>query len=146
MLFEMGMAEERGLTRLKKMIAVVISVFLCAFTYAVPSTLQKSDLSAIAVSEEEKTFTVEFKANRTTGYRWFLLKYDTHLIKPVSYQYKVPNRSMMGAPGISAWTFQVLPAATSVPSVTTITWLYARSWEKPIDAKMHAVTVYFTHN
>ena len=124
---------------------VLLSLACCTTSFATPAAPKEKYPSTVSVNEKEKTFTVEFKSNRTTGYSWFLSQYDTHLIKPIAYQYKVPNVSIMGASGVSVWTFQVLPAAKSVPVITTITWLYARPWQKPGDAKSHSITVYFTH-
>lgn len=124
----------------------LLGVFFFTTTYATPSAPKEKFPSSVTVNEKEKTLTVRFKSNRTTGFSWFLSKYDTHLLKPSAYRYEVPAVGMMGASGASVWTFQVLPAAKLVPVITTITWLYARPWQKPTDAKTHSVTVYFTRN
>lgn len=100
--------------------------------------------STVTVNKKQSTLTIRFKSNRTTGYSWFLSKYNSHLLQPLSYHYQAPAVGMMGAPGVSVWTFQVLPAAKRVPSMTTITWIHARPWEKSGDAEAHSVTVYFT--
>jgi len=120
--------------------------FLSALTLSAIAAPAKKQPSSVTVNAKEKTVTVRFKSNRTTGYSWFLSKYDTHLLKPISYHYDTPAVGMMGASGTSVWTFQVLSDAKVVPGVTTVTWLYARPWEKPADAKKHSVTIYFSNS
>ncbi len=121
-------------------LAVMLTQLMGAVVLAAP---EENFPATMTVNQESKSFTLRFKSNRTTGYRWFLAKYDRHLLQPLSYSYEVPSVAMMGASGVSVWTFQVRPAAKLVPGITTITWIYARSWEKPDKTQKHVVTIYF---
>jgi predicted secreted protein len=130
----------------KKQLAVTVASVSCLLGQIAAAEPVAKEVSpqVLSVPAKAKQLVVRLQSNRTSGYNWFLSKYDARLLKPVSYHYELPAVGMMGAPGSSVWTFQVLPAAQLVPGMTTIRWTYSRPWEKADHAKVHLTTVYFS--
>jgi predicted secreted protein len=83
----------------------------------------------IVVSKSSPIITVKLKSNPTTGYSWYLTKYDSMLIEPLSGSYIRPVSQLAGAPGYILWKFKVKPAAFTVPVITRISLIYARPWD-----------------
>ena len=84
----------------------------------------------IYVKADNPIVSVTLSSNRTTGYRWFLMKLNRRLIKPVSAVFAGPaNKKLMGAPGTVTWTFKVKKAAFTVPRIMKVRLLYARPWD-----------------
>lgn len=85
----------------------------------------------ILVKSDQKTFTITLAANPTTGYLWFLKKYDHELIKPVGYRYIAPKTQIPGKGGTAVWTFKATDKAFAAPTMTNITLVYAQPWALP---------------
>lgn len=85
---------------------------------------------------------ISFKlpANPSTGYSWFLSKYDNALLTPLSAKYNQPDKKMPGKPGYVLWKFRVKASSFVVPRVTKINLIYARPWELP-SGKTKSITV-----
>lgn len=73
-------------------------------------------------------FVIRLAANPTTGYQWVLKNFDKQIIKPLGQTYLAPDTKLIGAGGQSQFAFKLL--GTSFPEKTTLTFQYARSWEK----------------
>jgi inhibitor of cysteine peptidase len=87
--------------------------------------------SSITVASTQPEFTIQLKANPTTGYSWFLREYENQWLTPTNHQYHAPeNKRLMGAPGFETWSFKMTPEAFKVPHQTLIRFVYARPWEK----------------
>jgi inhibitor of cysteine peptidase len=82
----------------------------------------------IMVGKTSSTFTIKLKSNPTTGFSWFLVGYDSNVIKPVSHKYYAPNTKLVGASGYEKWIFKVKPAGFVVPQITKIQLAYTRPW------------------
>lgn len=130
---------------------VYVLCSLACFNAAANSKAEESDQlkrtqssvnpNSLTVSADAKTVEIRLVSNKTTGYSWFLERYNSKLIKPLSYHYIVPSVSMVGAPGVSVWTFQVLPHA--VPIHDRITWVSVRPWEKLEKPTYFTTDIYF---
>lgn len=74
---------------------------------------------------------VQFRlaSNPTTGYTWYLLRYDTNLLKFKSYHYVLPHNKLIGAPGTAVFTFDILPALHEVPQLAYVFFTYARVFD-----------------
>ncbi|MEI8055119.1 MAG: protease inhibitor I42 family protein [bacterium] len=84
----------------------------------------------IVVEKSNPIFSITIQSNPTTGYSWLLKNYDATLISPISSKFYPPtNKKLVGAPGYEKWTFRVKSSGFVVPQTTSITLLYARSWE-----------------
>lgn len=95
----------------------------------------------VALSPQKQSFSVTLSSNPTTGYSWYLLKYNSHLILPASAEFIPPkNKKLMGAPGSMRWTFSATDLAMRVPNITHITLLYARPWDLA-DARAYRILV-----
>lgn len=115
---------------------MLILTFFLQSIVAADAKVMKNDMAIrateqpIAVSHPQKTFEVILKANRTTGFSWFLGHYDRHLLKVVSYQYISPKPSnKVGVPGYAKWVFKVKKRAMNVPRATQIQFISAQTWD-----------------
>jgi len=103
------------------------------------STLTSST-KPIVVSAASPTFAIRLTANAGTGYQWFLVDYNSRLVKLLSQQYVSGQTKLVGASGISVWEFQAQQIAFIAPQVTTITLEYRRAWE-PKAVKQQTFTI-----
>lgn len=95
------------------------------------NTSQFSDpQQAIVVQAAAPTFTIRLASNPTTGYSWFLKKYNMHLLKLESHKYVTPQDHKPGAGGYQEWKFKVKHEGFEAPTTTTIHLVYQRPWEK----------------
>ncbi|KPJ68204.1 MAG: hypothetical protein AMJ43_01540 [Coxiella sp. DG_40] len=94
----------------------------------------------IMINKSSAIFSIVLESNPTTGYSWFLVKYDSNLIMPVSQKYYPSNTKLIGAGGYEKWTFQVKPMGFVVPRVISIQLVYTRPWDledyKPVTFKV----------
>lgn len=97
---------------------------------AIADTNFSSDKKPLTVQAKKPEFTLTLQSNATTGYSWFLKRYNRHLFSSVTHRYVAPNSQLAGAPGYEVWTFKLAPAAFKVPQTTKIVMVYARPWEK----------------
>lgn len=115
----------------------------------VACTIANAQENLIRLDEPEKHFivttftrplTFSVETNRTTGFNWYLEQYDSKLVQPLSSQYGIAdilskmwdNNEAVGTPQLNTWTFDILPAAFAVPTITTITLRYTRPWQPEI--------------
>ena len=115
---------------ISKMI-IGLTFLLSTLVYAgqAPSSYTEKNLH-IMVSASQPQFEIKLKSNATTGYSWFLRKYNSKLIEPVKHVYQAPqNKGIVGAPGVEVWTFRVKASGFVVPQQTIIRMVYARPWE-----------------
>lgn len=120
-----------------KFIRKILSVLaICLMMHSVASIaatdnpdVYNEKKTSILVTPDHPQFTLELKANPTTGYSWFLRDYDSKLITPIKHSYQSPKTKLIGAPGIDVWTFRVNRAAFAVPQQTSIKMIYARPWQ-----------------
>lgn len=124
--------------------AILISILffgMVSFAFAKTVNLQASDHNKpILVKSSAPEVMISLPSNRTTGYSWFLLSYNSNHIEPVRKKFNAPTSTMLGAPGESVWTFRVLDPAFLVPQVTKITMIYARPWDLS-DARKKVITI-----
>jgi inhibitor of cysteine peptidase len=83
---------------------------------------------SIMVDKSSPTFTIKLQSNPSTGFSWFLVKYDSNLITPISHKYIAPDTKLVGAPGYEEWVFKADPRALVVPQITKIQLAYTRPW------------------
>lgn len=113
-------------------------LFLISAAMAAPQTKAvtfNSPDTPIRVQSSNPEFTLTLQSNPTTGYSWFLVKYDSGMISAVSHKYVAPDSKLMGASGYEVWTFKVSPAAFTVPRTSKVVMQYARPWEKHSGSK-----------
>ncbi len=97
--------------------------------------------TVVKVTADNPEFTLNFPANRTTGYRWFFRGMHSRVITPVDQSYVSPASQIAGAGGEEVWRFKVASEAFNAPSQYRFKMVYARPWEhKP--GKVLIVTVY----
>jgi predicted secreted protein len=84
---------------------------------------------ALIVNSCAPQFTVELKANASTGYSWKVVKYDETHFQFLRQDYVAPNTGLIGAVGTAALIFE-LKAGQTYPSDTEMSFVYGRSWEK----------------
>jgi inhibitor of cysteine peptidase len=89
---------------------------------------------AIIVTAADSTFTLTLKANPSTGFSWFLAKYDQTIVEPISQKYYSTSTERVGVGGYEVWEFKIKPEALRVPQVIEVQMLYARPWE-PVNSK-----------
>lgn len=119
------------------------SIFLIVFcgfiffsfpAFSVPNPVRIPNVSysdvnkVIIVKKTSPTFTITLHSNPTTGFMWILRDYDNDLIVPMGRKYFAPRTKLLGAGGYEKWTFGITPKGFAVPLTTSITLIYARSW------------------
>lgn len=113
---------------MKKIIlfSFLLSLFFGVTAFATEAK-KKADRPVIATS---KTPIIEIKlpANPSTGFSWYLLKYDEKLLTPLTEKYYPPKKSMPGAVGYDLWRFRVLSRALVLPKITYVKFVYMRPW------------------
>ena len=62
---------------------------------------------ALQVNPSSTLVTLKLKSNPTTGYSWFLVKYNESIMSPISHKYYAPTSQLVGAPGYEVWQFRV---------------------------------------
>jgi len=122
---------------------VLLICLVCSFVNASAASEQRygNPDRSIFVSKAPRRFTIKLKANKTTGYSWFLLKYSK-FIEPLSYQYVSPKHVRPGEGGYSLWRFKLKRWASRVPHLGAITFVYQRPWmTKPAKTTTFTVVV-----
>src|SRR5262249_47567182 len=119
---------------MRRFLSFILPFFFMLYTFSSALSAQDlygADKQNIIVTAKHPEFTIQLKSNPTTGYSWFLRRYNHYLITPISHRFEKPaNPQLMGAPSIEIWTFRATPAAFTVPQQTILRFLYARPWEK----------------
>lgn len=84
----------------------------------------------IKVTVSSPVVRVRLISNPSTGYQWYLIKYNSMLmLAPRSYY--IPAKSgMVGAPGYTVWRFQFKKSAFVHQQKTQVILEYKRPWEK----------------
>jgi len=126
------------------MYKVLVSVLFLLLTF--PSMVEakvanKNYSKPFIVRSSDPEFVVRLPSNRTTGFSWFLLSDNKkNVIEAVSAKYQLSKRKMLGAPGVSVWTFNVDKDAFDVPRILHVTMMYARPWDLK-NARKKVITV-----
>lgn len=125
---------------MRRIMLVLFATFFCAFSFAAiesPSADNSytDDHHGIIVTADKPQFTIKLQSNPTTGYSWFLRKYDANLITPLSHAFHAPARQLVGAPGFEVWKFRAKPAAFIVPQRTALYFVYTRPWSATVEEK-----------
>ncbi len=129
------------MTKLKISLLAILFILcsITAFGAKNQITFNSSD-KPIMVNKSSATFSVILESNPTTGYSWFLVKYDSNLIVPVSQKYYPLNTKLIGAGGYEKWVFRVKPAGLVVPQIIFVQLAYTRPWNlenyKPVTFKV----------
>ncbi len=77
-----------------------------------------------------ETLTLTLESNPTTGYSWTVKDIDTAILKQSGepkYEQAPGSQGRMGAGGVETFQFEAVASGT-----TTLTLIYARSWETNI--------------
>ena len=111
-----------------KILLCGIFVALLTMSSAMAALKVTDSNKPIMVNKSNPIITITTQSNRTTGYMWFLTKYDSKLFKPLTHEYVAKKTKLVGAGGYEIWTFRVLPEAFVVPQVSNITLQYNRPW------------------
>lgn len=128
---------------LKKLYQILLILIITNTVQAQTATTVYTDpAKAIIVSQKEPQFTITLASNPTTGYSWFLRKYNTQFVKVVNHVYHPPISQIAGAGGKEQWTFALNPAAFTAPHLLKINLLYARPWNLQDNSKSVVFTVY----
>ena len=96
---------------------------------------------AIQVRRSSPIIFLKLRSNPTTGYSWFLVQYDHHLIRPMVRKYVPAMSELVGASGYDVWEFSVKPDAFVVPQMTQVTLRYLRPWVVPTNGQRLSFTI-----
>ncbi len=80
------------------------------------------------VTKNHPRVTIALQNNVTTGYAWFIRKYNPYLIVPINAKYGRPKKNLVGAPGERRFTFEVNQVAFKAPHEILVTFVYRRHW------------------
>ncbi len=112
---------------MRKSLIVILTLWCCQMVMAAPSYTDTKKPQLVRASHN--TVRITMQSNPTTGYFWYLGKYNTNLITPVSYKFYPPSTKLVGAPGYAEWIFKLKPAAFSVPHFLQIKFVHLRPWD-----------------
>lgn len=107
------------------------------FSLAVNADNTKS----IHVQASQKLIEITLPANPTTGFQWKLEHFDSSVLKLLSQRFDAPKTRLIGAGGVSIFTFKILNDQ-SRPKSTKLMFRYAQPWE-PSSASLTTVAVIF---
>jgi predicted secreted protein len=109
-----------------KKLFITILCLLCGSVFAESKSAETN--TTIAIKQGQTSFQIRLKSNRTTGYAWYLGKCSRG-IKPSAMSYIASQTKLMGAPGMSVWTFDLNKKALDVPRVLKVSLVYMRPWD-----------------
>jgi inhibitor of cysteine peptidase len=113
----------------KKILLIALSCLVLSVNAAPVTDNNFTDPSkTIQASQKNPQFTITLRSNPTTGYMWFLDKYNANFITVVEHRYQPPISQLVGAGGKDVWTFKLTPAAFTAPHLLKIKMTYARPW------------------
>jgi inhibitor of cysteine peptidase len=98
--------------------------------------LLSNNKKPIVLTQNHVKFSVILKSNPTTGYRWFLMLFDSSMVEPLKKVYHPPvevmekdaAQSPVGQTGYDEWRFRLRKTMINVPRVTTLVFCYMRPW------------------
>lgn len=101
----------------------------------------------IVIKADHPQFTLKLESNPSTGYSWFLKKFDARYVAVVEHHFQAAtNTKLIGAPGVELWTFKMKPNAFVQAHQTSLTFDYKRPWEKQAALKTLVFWVRTTDN
>ncbi len=84
---------------------------------------------------------VNLKANDTTGYQWYVSRYNHDLLQLIGYQYQAPTDGKIGGGGEAQFTFRAKADFLLNPQVTRIQLVYMQPWAPKKTGKRNSMTV-----
>lgn len=111
-----------------KKIAILMLFFSITATAATVTPTTDPD-KTIVVKADQPEFTLRLAANPTTGYTWFIKRYNSHFLTISKHQYLPPTSQIVGAGGVDLWVFKVNPEAFVAPHIFKLKFIYARGWD-----------------
>lgn len=110
----------------------------------------KPDKQYLFVGPQNLEFEITVVSNAgSTGFSWYLDKYDNNIITPVSTENINNNQDdeLVGAPIEVKWKFKVNPSVITVPQITHIKLINKRAWEvDSMPAAVKVIEVYIDPN
>lgn len=111
---------------------ILYSILLAGWTSGAQLDLNEGDNHKEILLKRGDLLVVHLPSNGSTGYSWSVVNSLPGKLqglgKPTLQQSnKSGGRSLIGAGGIEAWRFRAV-----VPGQTTLTFSYARAWEKEV--------------
>jgi hypothetical protein len=84
----------------------------------------------IIITNKNSHITIKLKENTgSTGYQWFLEKYDHNLLELYQYAYIKPIKNIPGAAGDAVFDFLLKNDFKRTPQITRIEFIKARPWD-----------------
>ncbi|WP_108652786.1 protease inhibitor I42 family protein [Dongshaea marina] len=83
----------------------------------------------ILVTPGQKQFSINLKSNPSTGYVWIIKSYDHNLLEIKGQAFQAGSKDLVGAPGITTFTFKIDDDAFKASQMSHIDFIYARPWE-----------------
>lgn len=115
--------------------------FFCGLANADESKGFTDPEKSIMVSPSQPEFSLRLASNPTTGYSWFIKRYNQHFLTLEKHQFFPPTSQIVGAGGVDLWVFKVKPEAFIAPHIFKIKLVYARPWEADKNNKTTDFTV-----
>lgn len=97
-------------------------------------SVSKKSQSTLYVKASHPEFSIRLPENVTTGYSWFIKRYNPNFIQVLgkthqNHPHSNTQKSAVGMPGTAVFNFKVLPAALTAPQHLQVTLIYARPWQ-----------------
>lgn len=122
---------------MKKYLFLLILLLALSISYAQEKNYTATETDITSPNGEQ--FTITLDANHTTGYSWTAVVSDSTILGTEGSDYVTPAVKVMGRGGQEVWRFRGVLQGT-----TTITFKYAKPWEKdtpPAKTIVYNVTV-----
>ena len=124
--------------------SILCSLLFLVFTGQCFADVSYTDVKKpIIVGRSAHSFTIELKANPTTGYMWFLKNFNGELLNIEARYYQPPKDDRVGAAGKDIWKFTITSDALKAPQITELHFIYAKPWDLS-DQKSQTFTVLTT--
>jgi len=122
---------------MKKMLSSLAVALLGLMTALPQAQADSSPMGIIPLlGIKHRDFTISLKSNPSTGYKWYLVRYDTNFIEPLRHEYKPAaskdHKKKLGAPGLEVWHFRASERAFRVPHMFTMVFIYKQPWSDQI--------------
>ena len=103
--------------------------YISLFLLVLSSNVFAQSETVMKVEPQQQLFTIELPANPTTGYQWSVVNYNKALLRLERSSYIRAETKLIGSGGQMQYVFSLKPCDI-FPAQTTLTFKYARPWEK----------------
>lgn len=113
------------------------------FGTALAAEADKATQETLMLQSKQAEVTVSLPGNATTGYRWYLTRYDANLLSLAGADYVTDNSKpgLVGVGGVQHFYFKPTATLQLAPQVTKVGFTYMRGWQPQASDKRVIVSI-----